>query len=137
VQTAEPLLSEPSPRILNWDRKEENLLIFRYRSNYCRTDSTRNEIWRSEIYKPINSIWNEELPDQSKESIIVAIYRKGDETHCISYRDIRVLILSVYLYDIILKCYSPPRHVPHEVTYITALYTVTPHGQLDNNTTNS
>jgi hypothetical protein len=35
----------------------------------------------SEIHKLINSIWHkEELPDWQKGSIIVPIYKKGDET---------------------------------------------------------
>jgi hypothetical protein len=38
------------------------------------------ETLRSEIHKLNNSVWNkEELPDQWKESIIVPIYKKGDE----------------------------------------------------------
>jgi hypothetical protein len=44
---------------------------------------------RSEIHKIINSIWNrEELPEDWKESIIVAIYKKGDKTDCSNYRGI-------------------------------------------------
>jgi hypothetical protein len=40
----------------------------------------------SEIHKLINSIWSkEELPDWWKESIIVAIYKKGDKTDCSNY----------------------------------------------------
>ena len=36
---------------------------------------------RCEIHKLIISIWNkEELPEEWKESIIVPIYKKGDET---------------------------------------------------------
>jgi hypothetical protein len=39
------------------------------------------ETLRTEIYKCICSIWNEEeLPHQWKESIIVPIYKKGDKT---------------------------------------------------------
>jgi hypothetical protein len=35
----------------------------------------------SEIHKLINSVRNkEELPDQWKESIIVAVHKKGDKT---------------------------------------------------------
>jgi hypothetical protein len=33
-----------------------------------------------EIQNLIRSIWNEELPQQWKESIIVPIYKKGDNT---------------------------------------------------------
>jgi hypothetical protein len=42
-------------------------------------------LW-SEIHKIINSIWNkEELPGQSKESIIVPIYKKSKKTDCSNY----------------------------------------------------
>jgi hypothetical protein len=39
----------------------------------------------SVIYKLINSIWNEKLPDQWKESIIVPIHKKGNKTDCNNY----------------------------------------------------
>jgi hypothetical protein len=38
---------------------------------------------RSEFQKFINRIWNkEELPEQWKESIIIPVYKKDDETDC-------------------------------------------------------
>jgi len=44
---------------------------------------------RSKIHKLINSIWNkEELPKVWKESFIVPIYKKDDETECSNYRDL-------------------------------------------------
>jgi hypothetical protein len=47
------------------------------------------EILRSKIRKLINSICNEEeLPDQWKESIIVPVHKKGDETDCSNYHGI-------------------------------------------------
>jgi hypothetical protein len=47
----------------------------------------------SEIHKLINSIWNkEELPEQWKESIIVPVYKKGDETDCSNYRSISLFV---------------------------------------------
>jgi hypothetical protein len=46
----------------------------------------------SEIHKLIISIWNkEELPEEWKESVIVPIYKKGDETNCSNYRGISPL----------------------------------------------
>jgi hypothetical protein len=46
------------------------------------------ETLNSEIRKLVNSIWNKELPDQWKESIIVPISEKGDKNDCSNYRGI-------------------------------------------------
>jgi hypothetical protein len=44
------------------------------------------ETLRSEIHKLSKLIWNkEELPHQWKESVVVPIYTKGDETECSNY----------------------------------------------------
>jgi hypothetical protein len=46
----------------------------------------------SEIHRLVCSIWNkEELPQQWKESVIVPIYTKLDETDCNNYRGISLL----------------------------------------------
>jgi hypothetical protein len=59
------------------------------------------EILLSAIQKLINSVWNkEELPDQGKESIIVPIHKKGDNTDCNNYRGISVLSTSYKMYRI-------------------------------------
>jgi hypothetical protein len=52
------------------------------------------------IHKLINSVWNkEELPDQSKESIIVPVHKKGDKTDCNNYR-------GYHWYQLHTKCYK-------------------------------
>jgi len=48
-----------------------------------------------EIHKLITSIWKKEkLPEEWKESIIVPIHKKGDETDCNNYRS--VIIMETY-----------------------------------------
>jgi hypothetical protein len=45
-----------------------------------------------EIRKPIISIWNkEELPEEWKGSIIVPVYKNGDNTNCSNFRGISLL----------------------------------------------
>jgi hypothetical protein len=51
-----------------------------------------SETLLSAIYKLINSIWNkEELPDQSKQSIIVSVHKKDDKTDYNNYRGITAI----------------------------------------------
>jgi hypothetical protein len=53
------------------------------------------------IHKLINSIWNEEeLPDQWKESIIILIRKKGDNTDCNNYRGISLVSTHTKFYQI-------------------------------------
>jgi hypothetical protein len=43
----------------------------------------------SEIRKLVNSIWNNgALPEESKESIILPLYKEGDTRDCNKYRSI-------------------------------------------------
>jgi hypothetical protein len=50
------------------------------------------EMFLSAIHELINSIWTkEELPGKWKESIIVPIYKMGDETDCNNYCGISVI----------------------------------------------
>jgi hypothetical protein len=49
----------------------------------------------SVIHKLVNSDWNrEELPDQWKESIIVPVHKKDDNTDCSNYCGISLLSTS-------------------------------------------
>jgi hypothetical protein len=51
------------------------------------------------IHKRINSIWmNEELPDQWKEPIVLANYKKGDKTDC-------AIIVRCHCYQLHTKFY--------------------------------
>jgi hypothetical protein len=43
------------------------------------------ETLRSEFHKLIKLIWNKELPHQWKESVVVPVQKKGDETDCSNY----------------------------------------------------
>jgi hypothetical protein len=57
-----------------------------------------DEILRSEIHKLINNIWHKEkLPDQTKESIIVPVHKKGDKTV--------VIIVGYHCYQLHTKFY--------------------------------
>ena len=50
------------------------------------------ELIRYVIHKLLISIWNrEELPEEWKETIVVPIYKKGDNTNCSNYKDISLL----------------------------------------------
>jgi hypothetical protein len=93
VHTAEPLVPGPS-------RLEVEIAIAKFKK-YKSPGSdqipaeliqARGEILLSAIHKLINSVWNkEELPDLWKESIVVPIHKKGDETDCNNYRGISLL----------------------------------------------
>jgi len=56
-----------------------------------------------QIDKLIISIWNkEELPEQWKQSITVAVYRKGDKTDCSNYTAISLLTATYTIWSNIL-----------------------------------
>jgi hypothetical protein len=87
IHTAEPLVPEPSAC-------EVEMAIEKLkRKKSPGIDQIPAELIKagggticSEIHKLMNSVWNkEELPEQWKESIIVPIYKKGDETDCSNY----------------------------------------------------
>jgi hypothetical protein len=71
--------------------------------NSGRTNQAGGEILLSAIHKLINSVCNkEELPYQWKESIIVPVHKKGDETKCNNYRWISLLSTSYKMLSNIL-----------------------------------
>jgi hypothetical protein len=84
IHTAEPLVPDPSP----FEVEIAIAKLKRYKSpgsNQILAELVQpeGEVLRSEIHKHINSMWNkEELPDQCKESLIVRIYKKGDNGDC-------------------------------------------------------
>jgi hypothetical protein len=67
------------------------------------------EILLSAIHKLINYVWNkEEFPDQTKESIIVPVHKKGEKTNCNHYRGISLLPTSYkILSNFLLSRLSP------------------------------
>ena len=75
-----------------------------------------------EIHKLIISIWNkEELPEEWKESAILAIYKRDDKTDCSSYRGISLLatmykILSNILLSRLTACVEEIIHVDFDST---------------------
>jgi len=93
IYTEEPLVPEPSA--FEFELAVETLKSHKSTG----TDQIPAEmikvggrIIRYEIHKLIISIWNkEELSEEWKESIIVPIYKKGDETDCINYRGLSLL----------------------------------------------
>jgi hypothetical protein len=48
---------------------------------------------RCKILKLITVIWDEELPEEWKELIIVPVYKKGDKTDCNNYTGVSLLSL--------------------------------------------
>jgi hypothetical protein len=61
------------------------------------------EVLLSVIHKLIHFVFNKkELPDQWKESIIVPVYKKGDETDCNNYHEISLLSTSYKILSYIL-----------------------------------
>jgi hypothetical protein len=69
----------------------------------------------SKINKLVNFIWNkEELPKQWKESLIVPIYKKGDETDCCNYRRISMLPTTYKILINILSLLNPYGDRDHE-----------------------
>jgi len=94
IYTAEPLVLEPS--VFEVDMVIENLKSCIFPG----IDQIPAELIKTggrtipyEIHKLIISIWNKELPEEWKESVIVPIYsyKKGDKTECNNYNVISLL----------------------------------------------
>jgi hypothetical protein len=61
------------------------------------------EILMSAIHKHVSSVWNkEELPDQWKESIIVAVRKTNEKSVCNNYHEISLLSTSYKMLSNIL-----------------------------------
>jgi hypothetical protein len=109
IHTAEPLVPEPS-------LVEVEIAIGKLKSYKSPgTDNIPAELIKaegetlySEIHRIICCIWNkEELPQQWKESIIVPIYKKGDETDCNNYRGLSLLSTAYKILSNILARLTP------------------------------
>jgi hypothetical protein len=73
------------------------------------------ETLRSKIQKLIKLIWKEqELPHQWKESTVVPIHKKGDETDCSNFRGISLLSTSYKILSSIFL--SRPTPYADEIT---------------------
>jgi sorting nexin-29 len=113
IHTAEPLVTEPS-------LVEVEIAVGKLKSYKSPgTDQIPAELIKaggetlySEIHRLICSIWNkEELPQQWKESIIVTIYKKGNEIECNNYRGISLLSTAYkILSNILLARLTPYSH---------------------------
>jgi hypothetical protein len=96
LHTAEPLVPEPSP----FEVEIAIAKLKKYKSPGsdqipAELIKAGDDALQSEIYKLINSIWSkEELPDQWKESIIVPICKKSDQTDCSNYQGISLISTS-------------------------------------------
>jgi hypothetical protein len=87
MHIAKPFVPEPSTSEVEADGGKLN----RYKSPGvdqipAELIQAGGETLRSEICKPIKLISNgEELPHQWRESVVVAIHKKGDKTDCCNY----------------------------------------------------
>jgi hypothetical protein len=103
MHTAEPFVPEPST-------SENEVAIGKLkRYKYPGVDQIPSELieagretLRSEIHKLVKLIWNKELPHQWKESTVVPIHKKGDETGCSNYQGISLLSTSYKILSNIL-----------------------------------
>jgi hypothetical protein len=90
VHTAEPSVPGPSPLEVEFAIAK----LKKYKSSGRDQIPAGGETLQSMIQK-LNTLWNtEDLPDQLKESTVVPIHKKGDETDCNNYRGISLLSTS-------------------------------------------
>jgi hypothetical protein len=110
AHTAELLVPGPS-------RLEVEIAIVKFKKckSPCSDEITTEliqaggEILLSPIQKLIKSVWNKDkFPDQRKNSIIIPVHKRGDETGCNNYRRMSLLSTSYnILLNILLSRLSP------------------------------
>jgi hypothetical protein len=109
IHTAEPLVPEPS--LVEMEITIGKLKSYQSLGTYqilAELIKAGGEMLCSEIHKLVCSIWNkEELPQQWKESIIVPIHKKGDETDYNNYRGIPLSTAYKVLSTILLARLAP------------------------------
>jgi hypothetical protein len=110
MHTAEPFVPEPSA-------SEVEVAIGKLKRYKCpgidqipaELMQAGRETLHSEILKLIKLIWNkEEVPHQWKESIVVAIHKKGDKTDCSNYQGVSLLPTSYKILSNILLARLTP-----------------------------
>jgi hypothetical protein len=105
IHTAEPLVLDPSA----FEVEIAIAKLKRYKSpcsdHFCHKLFEQEVKHYGMIYELINSIWDKELPDQWKESLIVPIHKKGS-----NYRGISLLSTS---YKMLSNILVPSRLSPH------------------------
>jgi hypothetical protein len=81
VLTVEPLAPEPSAfeveMITEKLREHKSTYIYQIPAELI---EAVGRTFRPEVHEIINSIWNKEMPEEWKESIILPIFKNGDKT---------------------------------------------------------
>ncbi|PNF23951.1 hypothetical protein B7P43_G10044 [Cryptotermes secundus] len=102
IDTAEPLIPDSSP----FEVESAIAKLKRYKSPGsdqipAELIQEGGEILHSKIHNLITSIWHKEkLPDQWKETIIVPVHKKGDNSDCSNYRGYHCYQLHTKFYPI-------------------------------------
>jgi hypothetical protein len=123
---AEPFV--PSPSLLEVEIVIAKLKKYKSPGSHqipAELNQAGGEIFLSVIHRLINSVWNkEELPDQWKESIIVSVHKKGDESDCNNYRVISLLSTSYNILSHILLSRLGP-YIDEIIVIISVGFNVT------------